>query len=101
MFLYTFIMDYEGGTYVSQFQGESVKDACIEWSNNLDVSEIESFSEANKSEFIKEMKDEIPTPIDRLINVWCISLLTEDDKLAIVDIVQTEKTDNRPPTTDN
>lgn len=101
MFLYTFIMDYEGGTYISQFTGKTVKDACVKWANNLAVSEIESFNETNKLEFIKEIKAEIPNQIDRLVNVWCISLLTEDDKLAIVDIVQTEKTDNEQLTTDN
>ena len=33
--------------------------------------------------------DESPTKIENLINVWCLTLLTENDKLAILNIVQT------------
>lgn len=94
MFLYTFIMEYERGTYISQFSGKTVKDACGKWVKNLNVSKIESFTEANKLDFIKEMKVEKPVSVSNVINVWCVSLLNEDDKLALINVIQTDNTDN-------
>jgi hypothetical protein len=38
--LYTFIMDYDAGTYISQVAAPSSKSACVKWARRLDVQQV-------------------------------------------------------------
>ena len=89
MSLYTFIMEFENGTYLSQVRAESIENTRFEWIENLDVASIEHFEESDKAYILENIYDDSPTEIENLINVWCLTLLTENDKLAILNIVQT------------
>ncbi|HLM61438.1 MAG TPA: hypothetical protein VK308_11600 [Pyrinomonadaceae bacterium] len=73
MFLYTFIMEYAGGTYVSQVNAENQKAACVLWAQNLKVDEIYKFGEITKSQLVEQMKAEEPTALRGVINTWFIS----------------------------
>ena len=55
MSLYTFIMEYEGGTYLSQVRAESVEKARFQWIENLDVASIEHFEESDKSYLLENI----------------------------------------------
>lgn len=39
---YTFIAEYRGGTYISQFKAKDVDLALIEWAKNLNSRPLES-----------------------------------------------------------
>lgn len=89
---YTFIMEYRGGTYVSQIVSnkENMQDVCIEWAETLDVTEIQHIGQKMKKKLIKEMKDEDNTPalLKGLENVWFTHTLLKG-KGVYINIVKT------------
>ena len=52
--LYTFIMYYLGGTYISQVTVASEEKAIRIWIRNLKISEIKGFGEADKKNINRE-----------------------------------------------
>lgn len=56
--LYTFIMEYAGGTYVSQIKAFNINEAQLLWLTNLDVENIDDFTEKNKLLKSNEIDDE-------------------------------------------
>jgi len=93
--LYTFIMEYAGGTYVSQVVAASPKSACVKWAQGLDVSQVGGLGQKSKESLIDEMKTEPPTAIDGLCNSWCATSRIRGG-LALINIVRTER-GMRPP----
>jgi hypothetical protein len=87
--LYTFIMDYDGGTYVSQVKAPSPKSACLKWARGLDGEQIKGLGGKSHESLIAEIKDESPTPIHGVLNAWCATALIRGT-LALINIVQTE-----------
>jgi hypothetical protein len=75
MCLYTFIMDFRGGTYISQVMAKNVASATKKWANQLDTTPIKHMGPAAKAEIIREMNNEIHYPVllSGMSNVWCIS----------------------------
>lgn len=71
MELYTFIMDYIGGTYISQIKAPNELEAMRLWIRNLEIKEIEGFSIKDKNKLIEtDIDGESPTLIKGLENVW-------------------------------
>lgn len=91
--LYTFIMDFQGGTYISQVQASSPRSACIKWAENLEINEIEGMGEKGKTKLIEEMKKELPVPLKGVINVW-FTAGSIRGKSANINLVQTERIDD-------
>ena len=52
MDLFTFIMEYRGGTYISQVLGKTLHDAKNKWVANLAMNEIKHFGIAMKEELL-------------------------------------------------
>jgi len=69
---YTFIAEYEGGTFVSQAKGASIHDACISWGKS--VAQNAEIPLKNKASFIKTLQsdlEEVPAAcIENAPNVW-------------------------------
>ena len=77
MGLYTFFLEYEGGTYISQVSAESHEAAPRKW--------IEEFTQPNEKEYLhlfeKDFRESLIaslqlnliTPIDGLTNTWSFS----------------------------
>lgn len=87
--LFTFILDYKGGTYISQVFA-SFEGAGRRWAEQLDISSIDSFDEKMRTGLIDGISEETVTPITGADNVWCISLFIGDD-LGLVHIIKTAK----------
>jgi hypothetical protein len=87
--LYTFIMDYDAGTYISQVAAPSPKSACVKWARRLDIQQVKGLGGKSHKSLIDEMKDESPTPLDGLFNAWCATALIRG-RLALINIIQTE-----------
>jgi hypothetical protein len=99
--LYTFVLDFKGGTYISQVEASSESEACVRWAKQLDWAGIDGFERRCREELIGGENGEKLLPVEGLRNVWCQTALLGDD-LALVHLVLTEKgTDNRPPPADN
>ncbi len=69
---YTFIAEYEGGTYVSQAKGASIREACVEWGKAI-VRKTE-IPLKNKASFVKTLQNDLeempPACLDDMPNVW-------------------------------
>jgi hypothetical protein len=91
---YTFIMEYAGGTHVSQVTASSPKSACVKWAQELDVSQVSGLGQKSKETLIEKMKAEAPTALSGLANSWCATALIRGE-LALINIVQTER-DKKP-----
>ena len=90
--LYTFIMDFQGGTYVAQIRASSPRSACVKWAENLETNEIHGLGEKGKSVLIEEMKGESPIAIDGITNTWFASASIRG-KSAYINLVLTEQLD--------
>jgi hypothetical protein len=91
MALYTFVMEFLGGVYISQVREMSLRKACIKWARTLNVGGIKGLGAKGQAEFIREMKDKAnkPVPLSGLINAWCTSALSRRG-VALINIVKTK-----------
>jgi hypothetical protein len=79
--LYTVIMEYRGGTYISQVDGDSVVEALRKCASALDPAGIQGRGQARKKDLIDDIGSSLsygdePVPLQGLSNVWCTSALT-------------------------
>lgn len=69
---YTFIAEYQGGTYVSQVRSASISEACLGW-GKLTVQNAE-IPLKNKASFLKTLQSDLeempPACLDGTPNVW-------------------------------
>lgn len=72
---YTIIMCYKGGTYLRQVEGITLKEALNVWGQNLDIDEVQGLGKRGLELLKVEIKEEIPTLIDGLENVWYVDFL--------------------------
>lgn len=52
--LYTFIADYDGGTYISQVAAENPTAALAAWAQHLQVDAIKGFGPGSKARLIED-----------------------------------------------
>ena len=72
---FTFIVEYKGGTYISQHSALNLKNALFIWAEKLDKK---IFSPIKQERIRLEIQKEnnFPTPIKAVDNVWCCCLLS-------------------------
>lgn len=94
MSLFTFIIDYKGGTYISQVEDEiSLQNACNKWIEQLNPNDIYGFGEKSKSLLKKDLSEAQIMAINGVDNVWCfISSIRKT--LLLVNIVKTAEIQN-------
>ena len=83
--MFTFVLDFQGGTYLGQAEG-TLETALASWLSSLDLDLL------GRNE-LQTLRDSIAVDkrvlVEGLKNVWCSTGLV-DDKLAIVHIIATE-----------
>lgn len=87
---FTFIMEYCGGTYISQIEADDVKSACKVWAQNLEIGEIVNLGWKGKENLIKQVVECEPTVLRDVVNVWFEHFLIYG-KSAYVNIIRTVK----------
>jgi hypothetical protein len=92
MALFTVILDYRGGTYVSQVEASGPRAALLAWAAALDPRQVKFLGERRKQKLIRELElDEYdlaePVALDGLRNVWCTDVSLPP--FALVNIVAT------------
>ena len=92
--LYTVLMEYRGGTYVSQVRAQTVVAALQNWASELDAGAIQGFSEGRKRELLREIESDLrsgtePAPLNGLHNVWCTSAALSGG-MVLINIVSTQ-----------
>jgi hypothetical protein len=65
------VLDFNGGTYISQISAESPKAALTEWVNIISKNGLEG-CELSSAE-MASLDEEIPVPLDHCLNAWCVT----------------------------
>lgn len=84
---YTFISEYKGGTYISQYKATDLNSSLELWLQDLDSS---IYSESDIIQIIEEIKNNEykPAKIKKVDNVWCCALLSGESFL-LLNIIKT------------
>lgn len=89
--LYTIVMEFVGGTYISQITGRSVTVALRNWVRKLDYATVHGLGKKGKTQLVSEIEEcivEGPSPLAGLKNAWCTCALISN-RLALIYIVAT------------
>ena len=88
--LFTLVIDFNGGTYITQSEADSLDGApssCIE---NWDISDIPNvLTEQDKSVILAQLKQEEFVPLTGIKNVWCGCVSLHERSLTL-NLVRTE-----------
>jgi hypothetical protein len=70
---YTFILEFKGGTYISQNYEESINSSIKSWVNNLKIEEIQGMTQ-NKYLILtsKALNADNLAQLQNLNGVWCL-----------------------------
>jgi hypothetical protein len=70
--LYTFVLDYHGGTYLDQVSATSPVAALPKWLSKLRNEDLIPWK-LSRGDLKKILQSDDPAPIDGCRGVWCIS----------------------------
>lgn len=87
--LFTFVLDFRGGTYLSQVWATSLNQACRKWVQQLDTKDIYGLDPKSIPRLMEQMLEEFPVTVNGVQNVWCMSALIRG-QLALIHIIQTD-----------
>ena len=85
--LFTFLADFDGGTYVSQAIATNRKAGKKAWGEKFS-QEILGLTSNGQKNFLERVESEEEAPIEGLSGVWCFCP-TEKKKVVIVHFVET------------
>jgi len=88
MGLFTFVLDYRGGTYLFQVQGKNYDDAALVWANDGNFTNVAKTGSNFQAELLMLIKEEKPVEIEGLVNTWCLTF-TIADELALIHFTKT------------
>jgi hypothetical protein len=86
--LYTMLLEYNGGTYVSQVPGNTVEVAIKKWAKAVSGHDLKSWG-LTRAEVIRLSHDN-PLPLENCSNVWCLTNSTEKS-LILLNVIATER----------
>jgi hypothetical protein len=88
--LFTFIFEYDGGTYMSQYTGRTSREAFRRWLAR-EPAKLEAIAKLRlKDRLLSQYNsfDKELVPIDRLVNAWCWTAVLPKG-LALLNFVKT------------
>jgi hypothetical protein len=86
--MFTFIIEYDGGTYISQRAAATPRAALQRWLRSFDFSIIPRLDSQTIQTLRKYLATETLTPVTSVQNVWCITCTTPR-KLFLVNLIKT------------
>lgn len=84
---YTFVLDFEGGTYLSQVTAPSPEEGRIAWVKQMVWAEIPGSNEGFQEAVMVGIGDETLTPLNGLEKVWCFSILPQE-RFGMVHVIE-------------
>lgn len=88
---YTFIAEYKGGTYISQYMADDLYQGIILWAQGLPSKFFRSDKRKKILRTIFNDKDLImPVPLDNIDNVWSTFFAGNNGRYILLNIVLTE-----------
>ena len=89
MELYTFILEFRGGTYITQFSGGSLTPAFKKWVNGIRFGHVvPNLREKTSERLDAHFRETKPVPLKGCKSVFSTSALVGRD-LALVNVVRT------------
>lgn len=85
--LYSIILDWGGGTYISQIKAANNNRVIEKWLSKFNFSEL-AVSEEEFSDFYEDCKKSDLITLEDLKNIWCITSMLQG-KLALINIIET------------
>ena len=87
--LYTLVLDFHGGTYITQFVAETAVDAVSAWCRELQDEELlgEVSSDVAEGIMIDAIENRL-VQVEGLQHVWCAAA-TVDGALALLNVIET------------
>jgi hypothetical protein len=68
--LFTFVLDFLGGTYISQIKAKTLDSAKLEWAKRLTSQEISGWRNSSKAKFVNQIYNFSLKTNPLSINVW-------------------------------
>ncbi len=88
MALFTLLMEFKGGTYLSQIRAPSPDSALEKWAQGLQVKDIEGMTAAIKRQFVEWLPEARPVEVAGLKSTWCSGFVSRSSS-ALVHIFRT------------
>jgi hypothetical protein len=85
--IFTFVLDFKGGTYISQVSDISLAAAMARWANTRTDHDLAAWGLA-RIDVTKLVETDTPVALAGCHNVWCLSSST-DDGLILVNVIAT------------
>jgi len=86
MALFTFVLEFDGGTYISQFSATSVRGAATQHASHVVSNKAVAVPVGRR--LADGLSAEKPVPLEGVRNVWCCST-SVGKKFALLNIVAT------------
>lgn len=86
--LFTFVLDYRGGIYISQVVAADPVEALGVWCDTLNLDDIWGLTNRSRAVLREGIFEHQIVPVDTVRNVWCVSGGVRG-ALAIVNIIHT------------
>ncbi|MES2827071.1 MAG: hypothetical protein V4687_02910 [Bacteroidota bacterium] len=90
---YTFIFEFNGGTYVSQVVSNNVADSVSKWAESIDDEDMTGMTAALRQQLNLQVANEDPVLLDGMNNVWCLCF-TIGGKASLLNIVGSDFSNN-------
>ena len=87
--LYTVILEYNGGTYISQASGNSPAAALPKWISKLHDEEMAKWK-ITRGELTRVIRTDEPCPISGCVGVWCVTGSTKAG-LVLIHLIATDE----------
>lgn len=84
---YLFVMEFDGGTYLSQVKAPDIEGARDRWLEKVQLVEVAEASEEVAGELMDSLAQDQPTPVEGMQGVWCL-FATAGEQSALVHAVQ-------------
>ncbi|MGR4865643.1 hypothetical protein [Caulobacter sp. LARHSG274] len=93
MNLYTMVLDFHGGTYISQFDADTAADAVAAWCRELQDEQLlgEVSSDVAEGIMIDAIENRL-VEVDGLHGAWCAAATVEGN-LALLNVIITQRVD--------
>jgi hypothetical protein len=85
--LWTFLLEYDGGTYISQVRAADLTQGLVSWPIAVPDSDLAIWGLTRSD--LAGLNLSGAVPIQGVTNVWCASGLTRSDKQILIHIVAT------------
>lgn len=92
MILFTYLFEFSGGTYISQFRAKTIEESALMWVNKLKEEQegIPNLGNKTIAQIQSQIKEEQPTPLQNSVNIWCYSFNLPKG-FGLLNIVKTKK----------